>query len=39
MFFVVNVKVETLPAELGTLTNLEVLDACRNKLSDVKALR
>jgi len=32
-------KVEKLPAELGTLTNLEVLDACRNKLVGVEALK
>ena len=30
---------EKLPAELGTLTNLEVLDACRNKLVGVESLK
>jgi Leucine-rich repeat (LRR) protein len=31
-------KVETLPEALGILTNLEVIDACRNKIGSVKSL-
>ena len=31
-------KVETLPEALGMLTNLEVIDACRNKIGSVKSL-
>jgi len=30
--------VESLPDALGTLTNLEVIDACRNKLTNVNAM-